>query len=123
QLVRVVKKLKNAGFTVLMDDFGSGYSSLNILKDLAVDVLKLDMKFVQQLETSDRAGIIMKSVVGMAKDLGMEIIVEGVENKKQLDFLQDIGCNMIQGYYFAKPMTTDACLELLMEEQGMQGGF
>lgn len=117
QLIRVMRKLKNAGFTVLMDDFGSGYSSLNLLKDIAVDVLKLDMKFIQDLEVSNRVAVIMKSVVKMARELGMDTVVEGVETEKQVKFLQEIGCNVIQGYYFAKPMSTDDCLEKIAAEQ------
>lgn len=116
QLIRVLKKLRNGGFTVLMDDFGSGYSSLNILKDLTVDVLKLDMKFIQDVETSNRAVVIMKSVAKMAKDLGIDVVVEGVETEKQVNFLQSIGCNVVQGYYYAKPMSTDECLERLVAE-------
>ncbi len=117
QLVKVLKKLKNAGFTVLMDDFGSGYSSLNILKDLAVDVLKLDMKFIQNFERSSRASIIMESVVQMAHNLGIDTVVEGVETETQVEFLKEIGCNVVQGYYYAKPMSTEDCLELLINEQ------
>ena len=117
QLVKVLKKLKNAGFTVLMDDFGSGYSSLNILKDLAVDVLKLDMKFIQNFERSSRASIIMESVVQMAHNLGIDTVVEGVETETQVEFLKEIGCNVVQGYYYAKPMSTEECLELLINEQ------
>lgn len=117
QLVKVLKKLKNAGFTVLMDDFGSGYSSLNILKDLTVDVLKLDMKFIQNFERSSRASIIMESVVQMAHNLGIDTVVEGVETETQVEFLKEIGCNVVQGYYYAKPMSTEACLDLLINEQ------
>ena len=117
QLVKVLKKLKNAGFTVLMDDFGSGYSSLNILKDLTVDVLKLDMKFIQNFERSSRASIIMESVVQMAHNLGIDTVVEGVETETQVEFLKEIGCNVVQGYYYAKPMSTEACLNLLINEQ------
>ncbi len=117
QLVKVLKKLKNAGFTVLMDDFGSGYSSLNILKDLTVDVLKLDMKFIQNFERSSRASIIMESVVQMAHNLGIDTVVEGVETETQVEFLKEIGCNVVQGYYYAKPMSTEECLDLLINEQ------
>ena len=117
QLVKVLKKLKNAGFTVLMDDFGSGYSSLNILKDLTVDVLKLDMKFIQNFERSSRASIIMESVVQMAHNLGIDTVVEGVETETQVEVLKEIGCNVVQGYYYAKPMSTEECLDLLINEQ------
>lgn len=117
QLTKVLKKLKNAGFTVLMDDFGSGYSSLNILKDMPVDVLKLDMKFIQDMDNSGRAETIMKSVVKMAHDLGIDTVVEGVETEKQINFLKSIGCHVVQGYYYAKPMSTEECLGLLLDAQ------
>ena len=116
QMVKILRRLKNAGLTVLMDDFGSGYSSLNMLKNITADVLKLDMKFVQDIETSQRAATIMKSVVNMAHDLGMEVIAEGVETEPQVSFLRDIGCRLIQGYYYARPMAADEFMDKLMAE-------
>lgn len=117
QMQKILRRLKTCGFTVLMDDFGSGYSSLNILKNLHADVLKVDMKFVQNVETSgSRAAVIMRSIVGMAYDLGMDVVVEGVETEPQLDFLKGIGCRNIQGYYYAKPMQVDSCMELFLSE-------
>ncbi|MGP1408348.1 putative bifunctional diguanylate cyclase/phosphodiesterase [Selenomonas sp.] len=104
QLMNVLKKLQSLGLKILMDDFGSGYSSLNMLRNLAVDILKIDMSFVRDLENSQRAPAILRRVVEMAHDLRMGIVVEGVETKAQLDFLSSIGCDKIQGYYFAKPM-------------------
>jgi EAL domain-containing protein (putative c-di-GMP-specific phosphodiesterase class I) len=116
QMVKILRRLKNAGFTVLMDDFGSGYSSLNMLKNIAMDILKLDMKFVQDIETSPKAAIIMKSIVNMAHELGMEVIAEGVETEPQLDFLRNIGCKLVQGYYYAKPMAADEFMAKLMSD-------
>lgn len=113
QLIKVLKRLQSYGFKVLMDDFGSGYSSLNMLKKLPVDVLKVDMRFVQELESDKRAAIIMKSIVQMAKMLETEIIVEGVETKEQVAFLTNLGCHIIQGYYYARPMSCDDCMEML----------
>ncbi len=104
QLMNVLKRLQSLGLKILMDDFGSGYSSLNMLRNLAVDILKIDMSFVRDLENSQRAPAILRRVVEMAHDLRMGIVVEGVETKAQLDFLSSIGCDKIQGYYFAKPM-------------------
>ena len=103
-LVSTVKDLKSMGFVVMMDDFGSGYSSLNTLKDLPVDILKIDMKFMEHFENSSRAGNILTSVVRLAKWIGMPVIAEGVETKAQLDFLKSIGCDRIQGYYYSKPL-------------------
>jgi EAL domain-containing protein (putative c-di-GMP-specific phosphodiesterase class I) len=100
------------GFKIFMDDFGNGYSSLNMLKDLPVDTLKIDMGFVQDVERSGRAGVIMKSVVDMADQLGMEIVIEGVENQSQLNFVRSIGCRNIQGYYYSKPLPLEEFRQL-----------
>lgn len=99
-----MRQLQKRGFTILMDDFGSGYSSLNVLKDLAVDILKIDMKFMEKGEYPGRCENILASVVRMAKWLHMPVIAEGVETAEQVSFLQSIGCEFVQGYYFAKPM-------------------
>lgn len=102
-----MKRLHERGFIVLMDDFGSGYSSLNTLKDIQVDILKIDMKFFEKSEIQGRGENITASVVRMAKWLHMPTIAEGVEEKEQVDFLRSIGCEFVQGYYFAKPMPAD----------------
>lgn len=104
QLKDTVLKLQKQGFIILMDDFGSGYSSLNMLKDLPVDVLKIDMKFLENFDTSSRAGSVITSVLRMAKWLNLPVVAEGVENLSQIEFLSSVGCDQIQGYYFAKPM-------------------
>lgn len=104
QLLGTISELQDNGFMILMDDFGSGYSSLNTLKDIPVDTLKIDMAFLKDLETSERASSIIMSVVLMAKWIKIPTIAEGVETKAQLDFMRSIGCDRIQGYYYAKPM-------------------
>ena len=109
-------KLHERNFTIMMDDFGSGYSSLNVLKDVAVDVLKLDMRFMSNGKHDGRAENILASVVRMAKWLSMPVIAEGVDKKEQVDFLRGVGCDYIQGYYFAKPMPIEE-YEKLMSEQ------
>ncbi len=96
--------LHEKGFTVLMDDFGTGYSSLNVLKDIVVDILKIDMRFMTDCDTPGRGENILGSIVRMAKWLDLPVIAEGVETKSQIEFLRNIGCEFIQGYYFAKPM-------------------
>lgn len=106
-LLRVMAEIKEAGFRLSMDDFGSGYSSLNLLRRLPVDVLKLDKVFFEdgdEAEDEMRGKRIVMHVISMAKDLKMEVLAEGVETKAQKDFLQDAKCDMIQGYYFARPM-------------------
>ncbi len=107
QITAVIKALIAAGFTVEIDDFGSGYSSLNTLKDVPAQILKLDMRFLETSENSDRGGNILESVVRMAKWLGMSVIAEGVETEAQADFLKSIGCNYVQGYLYAKPMPAE----------------
>lgn len=99
-----VRELIRLGFTVEIDDFGSGYSSLNTLKDVPAAILKLDMRFFESTENEERAGNIIESVVHMARWLNMGVIAEGVEHEYQADYLMSIGCYDIQGYYYAKPM-------------------
>ena len=118
QLLSVLKRLHDIGLTILMDDFGSGYSSLNMLKNVTVDILKIDMGFVQNLEDSERAPAILRRVVEMAHDLKMSVVVEGVETKAQIDFLSSIDCDKIQGYYFAKPMAREDFTALIEKEAG-----
>lgn len=100
----VVKKLHSYGYVVEMDDFGSGYSSLNVLKDIELDVIKLDMMFLSEKEENNKGGTILSSVVRMAKWLEMPVIAEGVETVKQADFLRSIGCDYIQGYLYSRPI-------------------
>lgn len=104
EILERVRELVNLGFTVEIDDFGSGYSSLNTLKDVPAAILKLDMRFFENSENEERAGNIIESVVHMARWLNMGVIAEGVEHKYQADYLVSIGCYDIQGYYYAKPM-------------------
>lgn len=105
--VTLIRKLQAEGFVIEMDDFGSGYSSLNTLKDIPVDILKLDMKFMEQAQDPERSVNILQMVVGMAKKLRMPVIAEGVETKEQADFLGSIGCDIVQGYYYARPVPVD----------------
>ncbi|MBQ8281887.1 MAG: bifunctional diguanylate cyclase/phosphodiesterase [Lachnospiraceae bacterium] len=100
----VVRKLHQHGYIVEMDDFGSGYSSLNVLKDIELDVIKLDMLFLYEQTESNRGGTILSSIIRMAKWLGMPVIAEGVETVGQADFLRSIGCDYIQGYLYSKPV-------------------
>lgn len=109
--------LQEKGFVVMMDDFGSGYSSLNILKDIKVDVLKIDMRFLSDTEEEARSENILAAVVRMAKWLNLPVIAEGVERKEQVLFLKSIGCEYVQGYYFARPMPVADFEELAFSEQ------
>ena len=109
----VVKKLQEHGYVVEMDDFGSGYSSLNVLKDINFDIIKLDMRFMSNKEKNERGSIILSSVVGMSAKLQMAIIAEGVETESQADFLRDIGCEIIQGFFYSKPISEIDFIEKL----------
>lgn len=102
-----MNRLQDEGFSVLMDDFGSGYSSLNVLKEISVDILKMDMAFLTGVDSHGRGKNIFTSVVRMAKWLNLPVIAEGVEKREQADFLRSIGCEYVQGFYFAKPMPVD----------------
>lgn len=117
---RAVNYLHDAGFTILMDDFGSGYSSLNILKDVDLDVLKIDMKFFSKGNTAEKGAKIIEAVIRMAESLDMMVIAEGVEEKHQVDFLNDLGCDYIQGYYFGRPMSQDQYEKLTNHEEEEQ---
>ncbi len=104
QMIETVSRLREAGFSVEMDDFGSGYSSLNTLKDVTVDMLKLDMKFIEGGKNAERGGSILSSVIRMSNRLNLAVLAEGVETKEQAEYLKSVGCIYMQGYYFARPM-------------------
>lgn len=112
-----VKQLRDRGFYVLIDDFGSGYSSLNMLDNINVDVIKLDMCFLRMNETDKNKSVrILESTVGMAKALGLVVITEGVETHEQAEFLRSIGCRYVQGYYCYRPMASEDFDQLLYDE-------
>lgn len=121
KFIKIVERLRNIGFCVEMDDFGSGYSSLNTLKDMPIDIIKLDMKFIMDATThlaagmgdTSKSGIILNSVINMANWLQMPVIAEGIETKEQADYLRSIGCLQMQGYYFARPMPSEQYEKLL----------
>ena len=110
---RIFDSFHDAGFAIFMDDFGSGYSSLNVLKDYSFDVLKIDMRFLSDI--GSRSKKILASVVNMAKAIGIHTLAEGVETKEQKTFLRNIGCEMLQGYYYAKPMDGNLYVDYLAE--------
>jgi EAL domain-containing protein (putative c-di-GMP-specific phosphodiesterase class I) len=112
-----MKEIKKAGFSVSVDDFGSGYSSLNLLKNMPADVIKLDKDFLYSREELERNNskekIIITSVIEMAKKLNITTVAEGVETKDQCEMLKGIGCDIAQGFYYAKPMQEKNFMELL----------
>lgn len=103
-LLNTVRKLKDLGFKVSMDDFGAGYSSLNSLKELPLDIIKLDAEFFRSVDDITRSNLIVGETISLAKKLGMQIVAEGIETREQVDFLAEQHCDLIQGYYFAKPL-------------------
>lgn len=110
-LLNTVQKLRAAGFPVSMDDFGAGYSSLNSLKELQIDVLKIDADFFRGVEAEDRGLLIVSEVISLAKKLNMRIVAEGIESKEQVEFLTEQECDLIQGYFYAKPMPVEEFAE------------
>lgn len=112
-LLETIDKLRGKCYPVLMDDFGSGYSSLNTLKDIPIDILKLDMKFMQGFEKNGRVGTIVTAVARMAKWLNIPMLAEGVETKEQFDFLSSVGCAYIQGFYFSRPVAEEEFSRLI----------
>ncbi len=108
-----VQSIRDMGFKVNMDDFGSGYSSLNLLKDAPIDIVKLDMGFLRGTDNMDRGNVIISSVVNMTRKLGFDLVAEGVETKEQADMLTEMGCNVIQGFYYARPMPQEDFVRLL----------
>ena len=105
RLIGRVNRIRNLGYAIAMDDFGSGYSSLNTLKDVPIDILKLDMGFLRESENTERGGTIINSVVRMAQDLKLMTIAEGVETQNQADFLCSIGCDVLQGFLYSRPVS------------------
>lgn len=116
-LLDVTSRIRQAGYKMSIDDFGTGYSSLNMLKDLALDTLKLDGEFFSETVNLKRSHKITENIIRMSKDLGMRVVAEGVETKEQVDFLREMGCDLIQGYYYAKPMPIDDFYQLLLNEE------
>lgn len=117
-LQRILRELKGYDFRISMDDFGAGYSSLNSLKDLPIDILKLDMEFFRGDDKENRGRIVVQEIIRLAKKLHMLTVAEGIEKKEQVEFLAEQGCDMIQGFYFARPMPVAEFEELLrIEEQ------
>ncbi|MDE6567888.1 MAG: EAL domain-containing protein, partial [Lachnospiraceae bacterium] len=116
QISQKALQLKAEGFTLLMDDFGSGYSSLNILLETPFDVIKLDKKFMENMMVSSKGRLILEQVVSMANKLELGLLAEGVETRDQIDLLHNIGCDQVQGYYYAKPMPAEEFFALLQGE-------
>lgn len=112
EMADVIRELHNMGFTVSMDDFGSGYSSLNILKDLAIDELKLDKVFLSETREEEKGAVIMKNIISLAKELHITTVAEGIETKDQEEFLKGIHCDIGQGYYYSRPIPVEKFVDM-----------
>lgn len=113
----MVKKLHDEGYVLLMDDFGSGYSSLNMLKNTPFDVIKIDRQFFGEFMLSERGKKIISHTISMSLDIGMGLVAEGIETKEQAEFLSDCGCDVAQGYYYSRPITLNDFEKLIYEEK------
>ena len=113
----ILEELREAGFLVEMDDFGSGYSSLNLLKDMPVDIIKIDMVFLRKTKDDMRAQIILSNILRLTEDLGLSSLTEGVETENQYQMLGGMGCKLFQGFYFAKPMSVDEFEKVYLKEK------
>ena len=111
KMVEVITQLKDLGLELAMDDFGSGYSSLNILKDVPFDILKIDKVFFDETFISEASTVILRKIFEMAQELSIDVICEGVETKDQVEMLKGFGCHAVQGYYYGKPMPVDEFVE------------
>ena len=116
QLISLISHLREIGFEIEMDDFGSGYSSLNMLSSMPIDILKMDMKFIRNIEHSETDFRLVKLVLDIARYLDVPVIAEGVENENQLKMLKDAGCDIVQGFYFSRPVPPDIFEKYIVQE-------
>ena len=119
-IYKKVRQLQEAGFKVAMDDFGSGYSSLNMLKEMPLDIIKMDLKFLDGGDNEEKSHYILQTLISLAQNMKLLVVVEGVETKVQVEFLRDIGSYYAQGYYFSKPVESDIYESMLKENKVKQ---
>ena len=121
QVIRVVENLRRKGYIVEMDDFGSGYSSLNMLSAMPVDVLKMDREFIRRIGEGEKEAHLVALILGIAKNLKIPVVAEGVETGEQLQLLRELGCPLVQGFYFSRPLPPEEFEEKIirnMQETG-----
>ena len=119
QILTTINHLREQGFEIEMDDFGSGYSSLNMLSSMPIDVLKIDMAFIRNIETNEKDLRLVELVLDIARYLKVPVVAEGVETEGQLGLLRDAGCKLIQGYFFSPPLPAEKFEELIKREQAI----
>ena len=120
QLIDVINRLRGCGFEIEMDDFGSGYSSLNMLSSMPIDVLKMDMKFIRNIETNETDRRLVNLVLDMAKYLDVPVVAEGVETEGQLELLRNANCDLVQGFYFSRPLPPEEFEKLIQREMEIE---
>jgi EAL domain-containing protein (putative c-di-GMP-specific phosphodiesterase class I) len=113
--VAVLEALKEIGVTISLDDFGTGYSSLSYLRNLPIDTLKIDKSFIDEVHANSSDAAIALTIIALSRNLGLSVVAEGVENREQYAFLQENGCDMVQGYYISKALSSDDFERLLRE--------
>ena len=111
-IIEIMNKMKKLGFLISIDDFGTGYSSLSMLQDMPVDIIKIDKSFVDRIGKNDKN--IIDYILNIAKELNLKTIAEGVETEEQVKYLSKRGCNIIQGYYYSKPLPEDEFEEYMV---------
>ncbi len=119
-IINTIHDLKKMGIQIVLDDFGTGYSSLNYLRELPVDRLKIDQSYVQNIDTNRGDDFIIQAIIAMAHSLNLEVLAEGVESEKQLEFLKKHKCSEVQGFYFSKPIPPELCEELLKDPHNLK---
>ena len=117
KVLKVIGDLRDLGFEIEMDDFGSGYSSLNMLSEMPIDVLKMDMKFVRRIEENETDLRLVELILDIARYLHLKVVAEGVETEGQLALLQDAGCDLVQGFYFSRPLPPDEFEQLIKRDR------
>lgn len=123
ELISVIDSLRDLGFEIEMDDFGSGYSSLNMLSEMPFDVLKMDMKFIRNIETNEMDRRLVNLIMDIARNFEVLVVAEGVETQGQLEILQGVGCDIVQGYYFSRPLPPEEFEELIIKEQAIERNY
>jgi len=113
----LLREIREVGVRIAIDDFGTGYSSLTYLHEFPLNALKIDKNFVQSIESNDRGGPISKMIIGLGKNLGLEVIAEGVETEAQLDYMRAHECDIAQGYLYARPECVDVMTPWLQSNQ------
>lgn len=116
ELVDVIQGLRVNGFEIEMDDFGSGYSSLNMLSSLPIDVLKMDMKFIQNVRRDSKEFRMVELILDIAAFLKVPVVAEGVETEEQIEMLKRAGCELVQGFYFSEPVPAEEFEKLIINE-------